>query len=609
MRKENKYFLFGLDLDISVFSNLKEGINKINDQHGTIILILNNGKLSFQFEEKIVKESREVIVIEDDNIEEVNENLSEDEMESSKIDKNSSTITTENISFGSSDVSGVIERPSFIVDDYNEEIEPINQVLSDDEEEMVDLNEEITSVVNIVSEKSTSEKKNIFFDNSPEETQEILNDSDLEHFGRSYVPYENISSNQDKDEDYVDEALSLYENNDSTIEEEDNESYKNLEMVQEKLSDEDENELNQLIDYNLFNQYNESVDKIEEIKESLSSDDEENEEFKNKKYFVKKLTDMVEINQEKNNTGYYLLFGLEEKSLFDSFKFKKDEFEPKNGFIIEPYKTSVNFSKDWLIVLYGNICLNKHSNNGLYLNDKYSFYKNENTNPLLNLPISCDPNCVIDFIENNNKKYFCLRTTKDIKSGDYLRLESNKKMKYCLDFHEGKEYNCKITLSDYKSKYIINFLKECKNMKDLGILDVKEPSFLDQKKKLSEEEFESSILFSKSLGAISFLIQCSVINNALGISHGVFHRKYCGSDKRFKRKSQENYISCFPCILKLKEFFNITIDSGFKDVKSYIEYLVELENERQDHKESKKTNKKKKRLGKCLVPPWQNLKN
>ena len=304
----------------------------------------------------------------------------------------------------------------------------------------------------------------------------------MEHFGRSYVPYENISSNQDKDKDYVDEALSLFENDDSTIEEEDNESYKNLEMVQEKLSDEDENELNQLIDYNLFNQYNETVDNIEEIKESLSSDDEENEEFKNKKYFVKKLTDMVEINQEKNNTGYYLLFGLEEKSLFDSFKFKKDEFEPKNGFIIEPYKTSVNFSKDWLIVLYGNICLNKHSNNGLYLNDKYSFYKNENTNPLLNLPISCDPNCVIDFIENNNNKSFCLRTTKNIKSGDYLRLESNKKMKYCLDFHEGKEFDCKITLSDYKSKYIINFLKECKNMKDLGILDVKEPSYLDQKK-------------------------------------------------------------------------------------------------------------------------------
>ena len=74
MKKVNKYFEFGLDLDISVFTNLKEVTNKINTGNGLMIVLLNKGKISFQFDEKVIKESKEVIV-EEEIFEKVEDNF------------------------------------------------------------------------------------------------------------------------------------------------------------------------------------------------------------------------------------------------------------------------------------------------------------------------------------------------------------------------------------------------------------------------------------------------------------------------------------------------------------------------------------------------------
>ena len=91
---------------------------------------------------------------------------------------------------------------------------------------------------------------------------------------------------------------------------------------------------------------------------------------------------------------------------------------------------------------------------------------------------------------------------------------------------------------------------------------------------------------------IAFLAQCIVVQNALGISHTTFHKKYCNKDKKFSGKSGDHFINCFPCILKLKEFFNVDIESGFRDTKSYIEYLDEIETEKELNKEFKRGRKK-----------------
>ena len=139
MKKVNKYFEFGLDLDISVFTKLKEGINKINTGNGLMIVLLNKGKISFQFDEKVIKESKEVIV-EEEIFEKVEDTLSEDEYDEKKSEKNTST-NIENISFGSTNLSGIVEKNTYFTEDINE-IEPIQatSLSNDDQEEIKEFN-------------------------------------------------------------------------------------------------------------------------------------------------------------------------------------------------------------------------------------------------------------------------------------------------------------------------------------------------------------------------------------------------------------------------------------------------------------------------------------
>ena len=189
----------------------------------------------------------------------------------------------------------------------------------------------------------------------------------------------------------------------------------------EKLSDtEEENEeilQNDLHEPNLFNIDHNDENEIEYINDVIS-DEEMNENENKEKYFIKTLPELTE-EEEENNSGYNLLYGLTPEGFFKSFEFKKvDDFEPKNKFI-RNLKTKINIKKGWYIVLFGNICLKKYSQKGLNLNEKFCFEINE-SNELLNIPISCQPNCEIDFIESKNKKYICLRTIKNLKSGESL---------------------------------------------------------------------------------------------------------------------------------------------------------------------------------------------
>ena len=93
---------------------------------------------------------------------------------------------------------------------------------------------------------------------------------------------------------------------------------------------------------------------------------------------------------------------------------------------------------------------------------------------MLNVPVSCDPNCELDFIEYQNKQYICLRFIKNENQGSFLKLRS-KKEKYCFDYHEEQNENekffCKISLSSKKSNCILNFFKECTLLDDLPEID------------------------------------------------------------------------------------------------------------------------------------------
>ena len=139
---------------------------------------------------------------------------------------------------------------------------------------------------------------------------------------------------------------------------------------------------------------------------------------------IRTLPELTE-EEEENNSGYNLLYGLTPESFFKSFEFKKvDDFEPKNKFL-KNLKTKLNFKKGWFLVLFWEYLFKKQSKE-LNLNEKFCFDINE-SNELLNIPISCQPNCEIDFIESKNKKYICLRTIKNLKSGESLKLSAKEK--------------------------------------------------------------------------------------------------------------------------------------------------------------------------------------
>ena len=140
-----------MDLDISVFTSLKDGLNKIKTNNGILNIFLKNGKISYiQFEEKIIKESKELIInLDEEEIDSVEETLSDEEKELN--DSNLLNSNFENISFGSTNLSGLIETEKIINDkELIEEIEPISQVLSDDEEIVVmeKINENLSSFIN-----------------------------------------------------------------------------------------------------------------------------------------------------------------------------------------------------------------------------------------------------------------------------------------------------------------------------------------------------------------------------------------------------------------------------------------------------------------------------
>ena len=353
-----------------------------------------------------------------------------------------------------------------------------------------------------------------------------------------------------------------------------------LEEIKDELSSEDEVEVNcSLLEPKLFKIYENELENVEEIKESISEDENEDE-----KYLIKTIN---EFSEKSDENCYYLAFNLELDDFLKMIDFRKiNNFQSFNRFIDSALKVTINFEKDWYITLYGNICLKKHCKNGFYLNEKLCFYVNENSNYLLNIPVSCKPNCVLDFVEYQNKKYICLKLIKDIKKGEYLKLKS-KKQKYCLDLHdeENDEMECLIFLKSKKISYIKNFLKNCKFIDD----DLHFTWNFQNKNEISGEEFEKLVKGSKKLKSLGYLAQCFVVHKALSNTHNYFHKRYGGKDNRFSGKKNSFYIKCFPCILKLKEIYEVDIESGFEDIKSYANFLEECENEKQQNKEMKKT--------------------
>lgn len=128
MKKTN---YLGMDLDISLCTNLKEGENRINSEKGRIIILLKNGKITFQLEEKIISQSKVIEISDEDEIEKVTESLSDDEkMENINDSKLNTSTNIENISFGSTNISGIVgNEPLIINDEVMGELEPIYQMM------------------------------------------------------------------------------------------------------------------------------------------------------------------------------------------------------------------------------------------------------------------------------------------------------------------------------------------------------------------------------------------------------------------------------------------------------------------------------------------------
>ena len=82
------------------------------------------------------------------------------------------------------------------------------------------------------------------------------------------------------------------------------------------------------------------------------------------------------------------------------------------------------------------------------------------------------------------------------------------------------------------------------------------------------------------------------MNKSLVNSHNVFHKKYSYKTAKQSGRKSHSFMKCFPCILKIRELLDINFDPGFKDMKSFLEYLEEVDQEK-DLKKQKKKNKEK----------------
>ena len=71
----------------------------------------------------------------------------------------------------------------------------------------------------------------------------------------------------------------------------------------------------------------------------------------------------------------------------------------------------------------------------------------------MDIPSSCDPNCVVELIEYNGIKYVTLRVIKDIIKGEPLYLDCG--TLFCLDPHKNKQY-CNLYLNKRINNYLNN---------------------------------------------------------------------------------------------------------------------------------------------------------
>ena len=249
--KKTTFLQVGMDLDISVFTNLKEGINTIKlGNSNKMIISLKNGKISFfRLEEKLIKEA-DVIVI-DDEIEKVEETLSDDESISNVKKENTSSFmkNDENISFGSTELSGIVDTKPILIN--NEEIEPIITSLSSDDEEIETFTKKLSSSL----DKNDDKDEDVDMNN-------ILKIKDLE-------------KGNENDEESMEEVIELNKSqNESTIiSSQENFETQNInqdesqmiEEIKEGLSDDEQNELNlSLFEPKLFNFDKNNIEKNDE---------------------------------------------------------------------------------------------------------------------------------------------------------------------------------------------------------------------------------------------------------------------------------------------------------------------------------------------------------
>ena len=280
--KKTTFLQVGMDLDISVFTNLKEGINTIKlGNSNKMIISLKNGKISFfRLEEKLIKEA-DVIVI-DDEIEKVEETLSDDESISNVKKENTSSFmkNDENISFGSTELSGIVDTKPILIN--NEEIEPIITSLSSDDEEIENDENDEESMEEVIELNKSQNESTIISSQENFETQNI---------------------NQDESQ--------------------------MIEEIKEGLSDDEQNELNlSLFEPKLFNFDKNNIEKNDELEEinDVISDEEDNID----KYFIKTIS---EISDGTNKTGYNLCFDLKEEMFYKLINFKKvDNFQDYNRY-------------------------------------------------------------------------------------------------------------------------------------------------------------------------------------------------------------------------------------------------------------------------------------
>ena len=312
------------------------------------------------------------------------------------------SINTSLLSFGSS-ISGLEKiNPD---SSFNIPLSPIKEDLRINDDEIMN-DESINDESNVNEDHS-----NVIIDEEVKKTSNEFNKDDS-----------NVKNIEEKGTSNIEQNYGIFNIKEDENDENDSNICNSLEKITDLLLESDS-------DMDSEGE-NEDLSPINEMK--LEDESEEG------KYFIK----TVEEIPNKDGNGYFLSHGLTQKTFESSNEFKHvKEIKDYSNFLHvteNGVESFINLYVDYRMILFGTICLRKsNSVDSLPISEKFGLLKYENSNELLDIPSSCDPNCVVELIEYNGGKYVTLRVIRDIiYKGAPLYLDNG--TIFCFDPHKNK---------------------------------------------------------------------------------------------------------------------------------------------------------------------------